>query len=91
MTRYPRQRLIYCARELGFSIKRIRDVRRLWIALKQSSREVKKLASQHIANLEAQISRMQGLHDTLKHLADACDGDNRPRCPILRDLGGVNE
>ena len=85
-----RLQFIHRARELGFSIERIRDLLRLWNDLKRPSREVKKLASQHIAELEAQIARMQGLRDTLKHLADACDGDNRPHCPILRDLAGTN-
>jgi Cu(I)-responsive transcriptional regulator len=86
-----RLRFIHRARELGFSIERIRDLLRLWNDLKRPSREVKKLASQHIAELEAQIVRMQELRDTLKHLADACDGDNRPHCPILRDLAGYDE
>ena len=86
-----RLRFIHRARELGFSIERIRDLLRLWNDLKRPSREVKKLASQHIAELEAQIVRMQGLRDTLKHLADACDGDSRPHCPILHDLAGTNK
>ena len=86
-----RLRFIHRARELGFPVERIRDLLRLWNDRKRPSREVKKLASQHIAELEAQITRMQGLRDTLKHLADACDGDNRPHCPILHDLAGTHK
>ena len=86
-----RLRFIHRARELGFSVERIRDLLRLWNDRKRPSREVKKLASQHIAELEAQIARMQGLRDTLKHLADACDGDSRPHCPILHDLAGSDK
>lgn len=86
-----RLRFIHRARELGFSVERIRDLLRLWNDRKRPSREVKKLASQHISELEAQIARMQGLRDTLKHLADACDGDSRPHCPILLDLAGAHE
>ena len=86
-----RLRFIHRARELGFSVERIRDLLRLWNDRKRPSREVKKLASQHIAELEEQISRMQGLRDTLKHLADACDGDSRPHCPILHDLAGTHK
>jgi len=26
--------------------------------------------------------------DALQELADACDGDHRPECPILRDFAG---
>jgi MerR family copper efflux transcriptional regulator len=86
-----RLRFIHRARELGFSVERIRDLLRLWNDRKRPSREVKKLAAQHIAELEAQIARMQGLRDTLKHLADACDGDSRPHCPILHDLAGTDK
>ena len=86
-----RLRFIHRARELGFPVERIRDLLRLWNDRKRPSREVKKLAAQHIAELEAQITRMQGLRDTLKHLADACDGDNRPHCPILHDLAGTDK
>ena len=86
-----RLRFIHRARELGFPVERIRDLLRLWNDRKRPSREVKKLASQHIAELEAQIARMQGLRDTLKHLADACDGDSRPHCPILHDLAGTDK
>ncbi len=86
-----RLRFIHRARELGFPVARIRDLLRLWNDRKRPSREVKKLAAQHIAELEAQIARIQGLRDTLKHLADACDGDSRPHCPILHDLAGTHK
>lgn len=86
-----RLRFIHRARELGFPVERIRDLMRLWNDRKRPSREVKKLAAQHIAELEAQITRMRGLRDTLKHLSDACDGDNRPHCQILHDLADTRK
>ncbi|MBI2717274.1 MAG: Cu(I)-responsive transcriptional regulator [Rhizobiales bacterium] len=86
-----RLRFVLRARELGFSTERIRDLLRLWNDQRRPSREVKRLASERIAELEAQIARMQALRDTLKHLAAACDGDSRPHCPILRDLAGDGE
>lgn len=81
-------RFIHRARELGFSTERIRDLLRLWNDRSRPSREVKKVAMDHIAELEAQIFRMKSLLATLKHLAHTCDGDDRPHCPILADLGG---
>jgi Cu(I)-responsive transcriptional regulator len=81
-------RFIHRARELGFSIERIRDLLRLWNDRRRPSRDVKRVALEHIADLEAQIARMRGLLATLKHLARSCDGDDRPHCPILEDLGG---
>ena len=86
-----RLRFIHRARELGFSVKRIGDLLRLWNDRSRASREVKKLALDHIAELEAQIARMQGLRDTLAHLAETCDGDSRPHCPILLDLASDGE
>lgn len=86
-----RLRFIRRARELGYSIENIRQLLRLWHDRRRPSRKVKKLALEHIAGLETQIARMQGLRDTLKHLADACDGDDRPHCPILVDLAGDDE
>jgi MerR family copper efflux transcriptional regulator len=28
------------------------------------------------------------MRDTLTHLAEACDGDHRPDCPIIASLAG---
>jgi MerR family copper efflux transcriptional regulator len=81
-----RLRFVHRARELGFSIERIRDLLRLWHDQKRPSREVKKVAEEHIADLEAQIARMHSLLATLKHLASSCEGNSRPHCPILEDL-----
>ncbi len=81
-----RLRFIHRARELGFSIERIRDLLRLWNDRRRPSREVKKVAQEHIADLEAQIARMHGLLATLKHLANSCEGNSRPHCPILEGL-----
>lgn len=84
-----RLRFIHRARELGFSVERIRELLRLWHDRKRPSRDVKKLALDHVAEMEAQIERMQGMVATLKHLAKSCDGDHRPHCPILLDLAGA--
>jgi MerR family copper efflux transcriptional regulator len=33
---------------------------------------------------------MSTMRDAVQELADKCEGDDRPECPILRDLeGGV--
>ncbi len=53
---------------------------------RRSSREVKAIALSHVADLDARIAEMQAMADTLRHLAHACAGDDRPECPILGDL-----
>lgn len=74
------------ARELGFSIEQIRELLALWQDRGRASRDVKRLAEAHIAELEARIARLQAMRDTLAELAEHCRGDTRPQCPILRDL-----
>jgi MerR family copper efflux transcriptional regulator len=76
------------ARELGFSIERIRRLLDLWQDKRRASRDVKRLALDHIAEIRSKIAAMTSMQDAVQELADACDGDNRPECPILRDLEG---
>jgi len=76
------------ARALGFSIDEIRDLLRLWADGKRSSSEVKRLALEHIKDLNGRIVVLQEMRDTLAKLANACDGDHRPNCPIIETLEG---
>jgi len=79
-------RFIKRARSLGFSMEEIGKLLSLWRDDRRPSREVKALAQGHIAALEARISQMQAMADTLHHLVKGCAGDDRPDCPILTDL-----
>jgi MerR family copper efflux transcriptional regulator len=74
------------ARDLGFSIERIRTLLALWGDRTRKSADVKQLARQYIAELERDIDKLASIRDQLRHLADCCQGDNRPDCPILDDL-----
>ena len=76
------------ARALGFSMDEIRDLLRLWADGKRSSREVKKLALEYIEDLNGRIVTLQEIRDTLVKLANSCDGNHRPNCPIIDELAG---
>jgi Cu(I)-responsive transcriptional regulator len=76
------------ARDLGFSIDEIRDLLRLWGDQARSSADVKALTLGHISELDRKIALLSEMRDTLSHLADACDGDHRPDCPIIASLAG---
>jgi MerR family transcriptional regulator, copper efflux regulator len=80
-------RFIHRAREFGFPIERIRVLVDLWQG-SQPSREVKRVALDHAAELERRIAELTAMRDALRDLADHCRGDHRPECPILRDLEG---
>jgi MerR family transcriptional regulator, copper efflux regulator len=75
------------ARNLGFSMKQIQALLALW-QQHRPSREVKRLALEHIQELEEKIREMVAMKRTLEALAEHCHGDHRPECPILDDLAG---
>ena len=77
------------ARDLGFSMDEIRDLLRLWTDTDRSSADVKALTLEHIAELDGKIALLKEMRSTLGALADACDGDHRPDCPIIRSLEGT--
>jgi Cu(I)-responsive transcriptional regulator len=73
-------------RDLGFSLEEVSTLLALWSDTKRSSREVKRLAETHIADLERRIREMRAVMKTLRGLAKNCHGDERSECPILDDL-----
>jgi Cu(I)-responsive transcriptional regulator len=79
------------ARDLGFSLESIRRLLALWDDGSRASAEVKALVTSHIAELDARIMTLKSMRRTLAHLAERCDGDDRPDCPIIDDLAGARE
>ena len=73
------------ARDLGFSMKQIQGLLGLWQG-RRPSREVRKMALEHVKELETKIAEMDAMKRTLANLAAHCHGDDRPDCPILDDL-----
>jgi DNA-binding transcriptional MerR regulator len=58
----------------------------LWRNQRRASAEVKRLATKHIAELDAKIEELRSMRAALADLAKHCHGDERPECPILDDL-----
>ena len=81
-----RLRFIRRARDLGFSFEQVRELLKLWSDKRRSSGNVKKVALEHIEELEVRATQLEDMIRTLKHLADACEGDERPDCPIIDEL-----
>lgn len=79
-------RFVHNARSLGFSIEQIKQLLALWQDRERSSAEVKGLAQRHLQELEEKIAGLQAMHQTLSNLAECCQGDARPDCPILDQL-----
>jgi len=81
-------RFIGRARDLGLSMERIKLLVGLWQDRNRPSREVKRIALEHVVELRATIGELSSMCATLEELAASCHGDQRPECPILRDLEG---
>lgn len=58
----------------------------LWNDKSRQSADVKRLAQQHIDELDRRIESMLEMAATLKALIRCCAGDERPDCPILHTL-----
>ncbi|MEO3416526.1 Cu(I)-responsive transcriptional regulator [Roseovarius sp. CAU 1744] len=74
------------ARALGFSIGDCRALMALYEDENRASADVKRLAQDHLHQIEDKIAQLRSMQATLNELVRACAGDSRPDCPILRDL-----
>ncbi|RJG13339.1 Cu(I)-responsive transcriptional regulator [Pseudomonas cavernicola] len=74
------------SRDLGFSLEEVGKLLALWQDRQRASADVKALAHRHIDELNLKIAELSGLRDTLEDLVEHCHGDQRPDCPILKDL-----
>ena len=76
------------ARDLGFTVEQISGLMHLWRDRSRASSDVKRIALEHVAALEAKQREIEEMANTLKHLAANCHGDGRPDCPIIESLAG---
>ena len=79
------------ARSLGFSIEDCRLLLALYDDDSRASAQVKALAQDHLAQIDAKIAGLRAMRETLADLVAACHGDNRPDCPILKDLAAAQD
>lgn len=81
-------RFIGRARDLGFSIEEIRKLLALWQDRGRASADVKALALARATELKRKERALHEMRRSLEHLADTCQGNDRPDCPILGGLEG---
>lgn len=75
------------ARDLRFSVEQIGELLALWQDRDRASADVKHVALRHVEGLERKAAELQQMADTLRHLAHHCQGNSRPDCPIIEELG----
>jgi MerR family copper efflux transcriptional regulator len=76
-------RFIQQARQLGFSVREVSALVALWRNKRRAAADVRRLATAHLRDIDAELKRMQ---QTLRGLIERCHGDLRPECPILNEL-----
>ena len=76
------------ARRFDFSVEECRELLGLYEDRNRPSREVKALTLKKVAEIDSRLAELQSLKDELSGLVSACDGDDRPNCPILNALSG---
>lgn len=78
------------SRGLGFSVEDCRALLALYEDQSRASADVKRIASEHLREVETKISDLIAMRDTLSELVQACSGDDRPDCPILKGIENSN-
>lgn len=79
-------RFIKESRTLGFSTRQIAQLLGLWADAHRESREVKQVASEHIAELDRRMAELARMKSALERVVSGCQGDHRADCPILSRL-----
>jgi Cu(I)-responsive transcriptional regulator len=77
------------ARGLGFSVEECRQLMALYRDKSRASHDVREMAIAHVAAIEEKVRELQSMRATLQKLIHACHGDERPDCPILDDIAGL--
>ena len=83
-----RLRFLQRARSLGFSVEECRQLLSLYTDKQRESADVKAVAEAKLMEIDRKIAELVSLQKTLRHLVNACHGDERPDCPILDELSG---
>lgn len=74
------------ARNFGFGLKECRELLLLYGDKSRSSKEVKALTLDKISEIDNKLAELNKLKQQLIHLAETCQGDENPDCPIINAL-----
>ncbi len=77
------------ARALGFTIEDCRNLLSLYEDTDRAHSDVREIAQRHLAMIDEKIVALKSMSSTLRSLVKACNGNDRPACPILEDLAGA--
>ncbi len=82
-----RVRFIKRAQEMGFSLKQIKELLALRIALGSTRADVRKRAESKIIDIEEKVQHLRAMKKALVRLTESCCGSGPASdCPILESL-----
>ncbi len=82
-----RIRFIKQAQELGFSLKEIKELLDLRVTPKATTSDVRKRATEKIADIGDKIKRLRRMKNSLEVLVESCCNEaSASECPILENL-----
>lgn len=84
-------RFIRNAKDLGFSLKEIRDLMALRLRPGSSCPDVKRAATVKVVDIETRIRALQRIRRVLLRLVGACPTDASDSCPVLAALDAEPE
>ena len=73
-------------RELGFTLKEVRDLLQLVDGDNYTCGEIRDRTVTHLNDVSQKIRDLQKMHRTLKSMASKCEGGQVPDCPIIDKL-----
>jgi MerR family mercuric resistance operon transcriptional regulator len=74
------------ARELGFSLDKVRALLGLAAGGQAACAEVRTLAASHLGDVRARIADLKRMERVLAASVRACDAGLDPRCPLIQAL-----
>ena len=87
-----RIRFIKQAQELGFSLKEIKELLDLRVTPKATTSDVRKRATEKIADIGDKIKRLRGMKNSLEVLVESCCNEaSASECPILENLSSEDK
>lgn len=81
-----RLRFILRCRDLGLSIKEVRELIELVDRNEYTCEGVNKLALSHMKSIRSRIRDLQQLEKAIKRMADQCSGGDTPDCAFIDSL-----
>ncbi|WP_128931549.1 MerR family transcriptional regulator [Bradyrhizobium zhanjiangense] len=81
-----RVRFILRARELGFSLREIRELLHLVDERDQPCADVRAVAAAHLDDVRAKIADLKRMERVLKDVVARCADGTQPECPLIKTL-----